>query len=382
MWVKTDNELYHYGTKEHSGRYDWGSGDRPYQRLEGAHGGVFRRKRKTTESIREINRKATAKIKGKTDEQYEQQRKDEAYDYFKNKRQEKDKQERPMAAIVNDSAKKSKKIESPYESWAKKVSADPLMGYDPKKAFDGDEEPSKTVPLDNIPKEFREQVKRARQKAADEYRNSHPDEAEARIKSDSRNSNPEPEAPKKEQKKQSFDDQIKKITDFDPNEAKAPAKQEESSRSERDMRSDRYASDMSTKELQLYNTRRKAVEEYQKYQRKDNPTTIDTLQEITKSGKTIYDEFSKQINSNYEKAHKTAKLAKANAELSMLSDEELKKRVTRMNLEKQYRDLSPEVIIEGEDAVRKAMNVIGTTLTVANMVLPTASAISGLKRRR
>lgn len=28
-----DNELYHYGTKEHSGRYPWGSGENPYQRL-------------------------------------------------------------------------------------------------------------------------------------------------------------------------------------------------------------------------------------------------------------------------------------------------------------------------------------------------------------
>lgn len=27
-------ELYHYGTPERSGRYRWGSGDRPYQRLE------------------------------------------------------------------------------------------------------------------------------------------------------------------------------------------------------------------------------------------------------------------------------------------------------------------------------------------------------------
>lgn len=24
-------EIYHFGTKEHSGRYPWGSGDRPYQ---------------------------------------------------------------------------------------------------------------------------------------------------------------------------------------------------------------------------------------------------------------------------------------------------------------------------------------------------------------
>ena len=31
--LKTD-EIYHFGTKEHSGRYPWGSGERPRQRLE------------------------------------------------------------------------------------------------------------------------------------------------------------------------------------------------------------------------------------------------------------------------------------------------------------------------------------------------------------
>lgn len=30
------DEIYHFGTKEHSGRYPWGSGDRPRQRLEKA----------------------------------------------------------------------------------------------------------------------------------------------------------------------------------------------------------------------------------------------------------------------------------------------------------------------------------------------------------
>ena len=27
-----DDELYHYGTPRHSGRYPWGSGENPYQR--------------------------------------------------------------------------------------------------------------------------------------------------------------------------------------------------------------------------------------------------------------------------------------------------------------------------------------------------------------
>lgn len=36
--------LAHYGVKERSGRYDWGSGDRPYQRLEKRKGFFARRK--------------------------------------------------------------------------------------------------------------------------------------------------------------------------------------------------------------------------------------------------------------------------------------------------------------------------------------------------
>lgn len=36
--------LMHYGIKERSGRYDWGSGERPYQRLEKRKGFFARRK--------------------------------------------------------------------------------------------------------------------------------------------------------------------------------------------------------------------------------------------------------------------------------------------------------------------------------------------------
>lgn len=35
-YYRNGNELYHFGTREHSGRYPWGSGSRPFQRLEGA----------------------------------------------------------------------------------------------------------------------------------------------------------------------------------------------------------------------------------------------------------------------------------------------------------------------------------------------------------
>lgn len=36
IYPPSPDEIYHFGTKEHSGRYPWGSGDRPKQRLEKA----------------------------------------------------------------------------------------------------------------------------------------------------------------------------------------------------------------------------------------------------------------------------------------------------------------------------------------------------------
>lgn len=38
--IRNENELYHYGTPRHSGRYPWGSGENPYQRTEGFLGRV------------------------------------------------------------------------------------------------------------------------------------------------------------------------------------------------------------------------------------------------------------------------------------------------------------------------------------------------------
>lgn len=45
------NEIYHFGTKEHSGRYPWGSGDRPKQRLEKAKNKHLTKERKDANSV-------------------------------------------------------------------------------------------------------------------------------------------------------------------------------------------------------------------------------------------------------------------------------------------------------------------------------------------
>ena len=36
-YIPENGELFHYGTPKHSGRYPWGSGERPYQRLQGLY---------------------------------------------------------------------------------------------------------------------------------------------------------------------------------------------------------------------------------------------------------------------------------------------------------------------------------------------------------
>lgn len=56
-----NNELYHYGTKRHSGRYPWGSGERPYQ------GDPQERKARRKAKLQEFGQKAkkVAKTAGK-----------------------------------------------------------------------------------------------------------------------------------------------------------------------------------------------------------------------------------------------------------------------------------------------------------------------------
>lgn len=51
--------VYHTGVKGKSGRYPWGSGDRPYQRLEEAHGGIFKKKWKAASKSTDTSKKAS-----------------------------------------------------------------------------------------------------------------------------------------------------------------------------------------------------------------------------------------------------------------------------------------------------------------------------------
>lgn len=60
------DEIYHFGVQGRSGRYPWGSGDRPYQRLEGKRSSM---ERKLGRSFSKAN-KRTSRLQTKANRQF------------------------------------------------------------------------------------------------------------------------------------------------------------------------------------------------------------------------------------------------------------------------------------------------------------------------
>lgn len=67
---------------------------------------------------------------------------------------------------------------------------------------------------------------------------------------------------------------------------------------------------------------------------------------------------------------------------SKMTDEELRQKVNRMNLEKQYRDLSTSQIKRGEAVTMAALDVAGDVLAVAGSAVAIAVSIKALRRGR
>jgi hypothetical protein len=96
--------------------------------------------------------------------------------------------------------------------------------------------------------------------------------------------------------------------------------------------------------------------------------------------KKVTDASSKLVTDlqNVEK-----KTRKQKMDLSKMTDKELRDRINRELLEKQYNDLfAPEIapsISKGRDFARKTLDVAGTTLTLTGSALGVALAIKELK---
>ena len=70
---------------------------------------------------------------------------------------------------------------------------------------------------------------------------------------------------------------------------------------------------------------------------------------------------------------------KSDYNLNKMNDEELKKRVSRMNLENQYRNLSSNNISKGQAHISDTLNIAGSALAIASSAVGIALAIKQIK---
>lgn len=94
---------------------------------------------------------------------------------------------------------------------------------------------------------------------------------------------------------------------------------------------------------------------------------IDTASGIVKEAKNINNSVS-NIRSSAKKK-----------DLSKMTDQELRDRVNRMNLEQQYSQLSSNKVSKGESYVRNTLEIAGSTLAVASSAIAIAVGIKQLK---
>ena len=66
-------------------------------------------------------------------------------------------------------------------------------------------------------------------------------------------------------------------------------------------------------------------------------------------------------------------------DISKMSDDDLRKEVSRMNLESQYSNLSDRKITKGQTYLNESLNIAGGALGVASSALAIALAIKQLK---
>lgn len=83
-------------------------------------------------------------------------------------------------------------------------------------------------------------------------------------------------------------------------------------------------------------------------------------------------EASRGLSGIANTASQTSKMSKAKRrEVSAMSDQELRERINRLNMEQQYANLSPSRISVGASHAKSALEVIGSIAT-------TAAAVAGI----
>lgn len=84
---------------------------------------------------------------------------------------------------------------------------------------------------------------------------------------------------------------------------------------------------------------------------------------------------AKNINNSVSKIRSTVK----RKDLSKMSDQELRDRVNRMNLEQQFSQLSSSKVSKGESYVRNTLEIAGSALAVTSSAVAIAVGIKQLR---
>lgn len=84
---------------------------------------------------------------------------------------------------------------------------------------------------------------------------------------------------------------------------------------------------------------------------------------------------AKNINNSVSKIRSTVK----RKDLSKMSDQELRDRVNRMNLEQQFSQLSSGKVSKGESYVRNTLEIAGSALAVTSSAIAIAVGIKQLR---
>lgn len=103
---------------------------------------------------------------------------------------------------------------------------------------------------------------------------------------------------------------------------------------------------------------------------------IGTAGDFSRNASTAFNEASKLVG----RASKSTKLSKkAKKEVSQMSDQELRARLNRINMEQEYASLNPSRISRGASRVSGALATIGSLAAIGGSIASMAIAIKQLK---
>lgn len=124
----------------------------------------------------------------------------------------------------------------------------------------------------------------------------------------------------------------------------------------------RKASEMSDQEPTDFNKRKGLEKQYNKYTKGDENKKWENVKQVANLVDSTINQASRSVDDAYRDEHRRKK---NQIDLSHLSDDELRKIVNRLNMERQYRDLLPDDISQGEVVTKKVLAVLGTASTAA-----------------